>query len=193
MHPRHLIYDWIWMTHRLPYSVRIVLLVFIAAWTALIVHEIAHAVTARALGIRVWAITLGRGPVLWSGLVRGCRVHLALFPLHGEVRLYDQDAESIGYRSVQSAAWSFEWLLRSSWRAPLITVAGSLANLLAAKAIVMYWMWMPKLTPPLFALSACMFIVNCAMFLNLAPIRGLDGWRMAVQAAAWRRASRATI
>jgi membrane-associated protease RseP (regulator of RpoE activity) len=186
-------HHWIWMTHRLPYGIRIFLLVFIAAWTALLVHEIAHAVTARALGIRVWAITLGRGPVLWSGVFRGCRVHVALLPLHGEVRLHDQDAESIGYRSVQSAAWRFEWLLRSSWRAPLITGAGSLANLLAAKAIVMYWMWMPGPVPALSTLSACIFVVNCTMFLNLAPIRGLDGWRMAVQAAAWRRASRATI
>jgi hypothetical protein len=126
-------------------------------------------------------------------MFRGCRVHLALLPLHGEVRLYDQDAESIGYRSVQSAAWGFEWLLRSSWRAPLITVAGSLANLLAAKAIVLYWNWTPGPVPALSTLSACIFIVNCVMFLNLAPIRGLDGWRMAVQAAAWRRASRATI
>jgi membrane-associated protease RseP (regulator of RpoE activity) len=192
MHTRYLIHHWIWITHRLPYGIRSFLLVFIAAWTALLVHEIAHAVTARVLGIRVWGITLGRGPVLWTGMIRGCRVHLALLPLHGEVRLHDQDAESIGYRSVQSAAWGFEWLLRSSWRAPLITVAGSLANLLAAKAIVVYWMWMPKPTP-LFALSTCIFIVNCAMYLNLAPIRGLDGYRMAVQAAAWRRASRATI
>jgi len=193
MHTKHLIYHWLWMTHRLPYSVRIVLLVFIAAWIALIVHEMAHAVTARLLGIRVWGITLGRGPVLWTGMIGGCRVHLALLPLHGEVRLHDQDAESIGYRRVQSAAWGFEWLLRSSWRAPLITVAGSLANLLAAKAIVTYWIWTPGPVPPLSTLSACIFIVNCAMFLNLAPIRGLDGWRMAVQAAAWRRAARATI
>jgi membrane-associated protease RseP (regulator of RpoE activity) len=193
MHTKQLLHHLIWMSHRLPYSARIFLLVFIAAWTALLVHEIAHALTAHALGIRVWGITLGRGPVLWSGTLRGCRIHLALLPLHGEVRLYDQDAESIGYRSVHSAAWHFEWLLRSSWRAPLITAAGSFANLLAANAIVMYWTWMPRLVPPLFALSTCIFIVNCAMFLNLAPIRGLDGWRMAVQAAAWRRAARATI
>ena len=46
MHTRYLIHHWISMTHRLPYGIRIFLLVFIAAWTALLVHEIAHAVTA---------------------------------------------------------------------------------------------------------------------------------------------------
>ena len=193
MQLKHMIFHWIWLSSRLPYGIRVVVLVFIAAWIALLVHEIAHAVTARALGVRVWGISLGLGPRLWGGTVRGCRIQVSLLPLHGEVRLYDQDAERLGYRGVQTPAWRFEWLLGSSWRAPLITVAGSLANLLAAKATVMYWMWMPKLTSPLFALSACIFIVNCVMFLNLAPIRGLDGWRMAVQAAAWRRAVHSRI
>ncbi len=191
MHSRHHSYDhWIWMLTRLPYAVRVVLLVFIAAWVALLLHELAHALTARLLGVRVWAISLGRGPVLWEGMIGGCRVRIALLPLHGEVRLDDRDAERLGYRALQSSHWDFEWLSGSSWRAPLITGAGSLSNLLAAKAVVAYWMWMPRLGPPLFALSACIFIVNCVMFLNLVPIRGLDGWRIAVQTAAWRRGPR---
>lgn len=178
------------MFTRLPYGVRVVLLVFIAAWVALLLHELAHALAARLLGVRVWAISLGRGPLLWEGMIGGCRVRVALLPLHGEVRLVDRDAEQLGYRALQSPEWGFEWLSGSSWRAPLITGAGSLSNLLAAKAVVAYWMWMPQLGPPLFALSECIFIVNCVMFLNLVPIRGLDGWRMAVQTAAWRRGPR---
>ena len=190
MHPRHHYPHWLWQFMHLPYAVRVVVLVFLAAWVALLLHELAHAHTARILGIRVWAITLGRGPLLWEGAPRGCRVRIALLPLHGEVRLVDQDAEALGYRGLAAPRWGFEWLAGSSWRAPLITAAGSVANLLAAKVVIAYWLWMPRLAPPLFALSVCIFIMNLMMFLNLAPIRGLDGWRIAVQTAAWRRAPR---
>ena len=178
------------MFTRLPYTVRVITLVFLAAWVALILHELAHALTARALGVRVWEISLGRGPLLWEGMIGGVRVRLALLPLHGAVRLDDRDAARLGYRGLGRARWDFEWQAGSSWRAPLITAAGSVANLFGAKAVIAYWVWMPRLTPPLFALSACIFIVNVLMFLNLAPIRGLDGWRMAVQTAAWRRSPR---
>jgi membrane-associated protease RseP (regulator of RpoE activity) len=190
MRPGHHDHDWLSLFTRLPYGVRVVAMVFLAAWVALVLHELAHALTARALGIRVWGVSLGRGPVLWEGRIGGCRVRLALLPLHGSVRIDDRDAARLGYRGLEQARWQFEWLAGSSWRAPLITAAGSVANLLAAKAVIAYWTWMPRLAPPLLALSLCIFIVNLLMFLNLAPIRGLDGWRMAVQTAAWRRAPR---
>ena len=73
-------------------------------------------------------------------------------------------------------------------RAPLITAAGSVANLIGAKLVLAYWAFMPNMLPPLFLLSFCLIVVNSLMFLNLAPIRGLDGFRMAMQAAAWREA-----
>jgi membrane-associated protease RseP (regulator of RpoE activity) len=190
MHPRHHHHDWLWLFTRLPYTARVVALVFFAAWVALLLHELAHALTARALGVRVWEISLGRGPLLWEGMIGGVRVRVALLPLHGAVRLDDRDAMRRGYRGLARARLDIEWQAGSSWRAPLITAAGSFANLFGAKAVIAYWIWMPRLTPPLFALSACIFIVNVLMFLNLAPIRGLDGWRMAVQTAAWRRSPR---
>lgn len=189
MHPRYYQHHhWLWLFSRLPYGVRVVVLVFLAAWVALLLHELAHALTARLLGIRVWGISLGRGPVLYQGTIGGCRVQIALLPLHGEVRLHDGDAARLGYRDLQASAWGFVWLTGSSWRAPVITAAGSVANLLGAKAVVLYWALMPRMIPPLLALSTCIFIVNLMMFLNLAPIRGLDGWRIAVHTAAWRRA-----
>src|SRR6185369_1309828 len=85
---------WYWHT---PYGLRVLLLVLAAAWLALTVHELGHALVARLLGVRVWGISLGRGPRLWEGTVGQVRVRLALFPVHGEVRLYDPDAERIGY------------------------------------------------------------------------------------------------
>ncbi len=186
-HHYHTYKHWLWMFQHLPYSVRVVVLVFVAAWVALLMHELAHALVARMLGVRVWGISLGRGPLLWSGTIGSCQVRVGLLPLHGEVRLMDQDAEALGYRRIGSPKPAFQWLSGSSWRAPLITAAGSVANLLTAKAVAAYWAVIPGPIPPLFSLSICCFVVNAVMFLNLMPIRGLDGWRMALQAAAWRR------
>jgi membrane-associated protease RseP (regulator of RpoE activity) len=177
----------LWATWRLPYPVVVILVVFVAAWTALLLHELAHALVARVLGVRVWSITLGRGPLVWQDRVGGVRVRIGLLPLHGEVRLHDDDAHALGYHNVNTQQWGFYWREGSSWRAPLISAAGSLANLVGAAAVGIYWLLMPRLAPPSLALFVACFVVNLAMYLNLAPIRGLDGWRMAVQASAWRQ------
>jgi Zn-dependent protease len=113
-------------------------------------------------------------------------VQVGLLPVHGEIRLHDLDAEALGYRAYHTARWSFEWG-RGSWRAPAITVAGSLANLLVAAGILSYWVWMPRLTPHPFTITAAVFVVNLLMYLNLIPVRGLDGGRLVVQTAAFRR------
>lgn len=170
----------------LPYGLQIVLLVFIAAWVALLLHELAHWVVAHALGIRAYSITLGSGPVLFRGTVRGCAIHLALLPLHGEVRFRDDDAHTLGYRNIGREDWSFEWS-PGSWRAPVISAAGGVANFLASVAVVGYWTWTPRVTAPTFALFSMCLVVNLMMVLNLMPIRGLDGGRLVVHTAALRR------
>ena len=178
----------LWSVWHLPYTFRVVLLVFIAAWTALAVHELAHAIVARALGVRVWGVTLGTGPLLWEGTLAGTRFRVALLPLYGGVSLHDDDARSLGYRFTSPSDCAFHWRPGSSWRAPVISAAGSLANLLGAAGVALYWLSMPRLAAPSQALFVSCFVANLAMYLNLAPIRGLDGWRVAVQASAWRRA-----
>lgn len=177
----------IWSAWHLPYSVRVVLLVFVAAWTALAVHELAHAFAARALGVRVWSVTLGRGPVLWQGRLAGFRLKLALFPLYGGVSLHDEDARALGYRFTGTSDCVFHWSQGNSWRAPVISAAGSVANLLAAAGVALYWLSMPRPAAPSQALFVLCFVANLTMYLNLAPIRGLDGWRVALHASAWRR------
>jgi membrane-associated protease RseP (regulator of RpoE activity) len=176
----------VWWAWNLPYALQVVVLVFLAAWMALLLHELAHGLVAHALGVRPLSVTLGLGPVLYRGSVGGCGLRLALFPLHGEVRFRDEDAHLLGYRNIGREDWSFEWTT-GSWRAPLISAAGGLANFLAAGAVLAYWTWMPRLSPPSFALFAMCLVVNLMMFLNLAPIRGLDGGRLVVHAAALRR------
>jgi membrane-associated protease RseP (regulator of RpoE activity) len=176
----------VWWAWNLPYGSQVVLLVFLAAWVALLLHELAHGLVAQALGVRPMSVTLGMGPVLYRGSLGGCAVRLALFPLHGEVRFRDQDAHVLGYRNIGRDDWTFEWTA-GSWRAPLISAAGGLANLLGAAAVLAYWNWMPRLSPPSFALFTMCLVVNLMMFLNLAPIRGLDGGRLVVHVAALRR------
>ena len=177
----------VWSTWHLPYPAVVLLLVYIAAWSAILLHELAHALVARVLGVRIWSLTLGRGPLLWDGEWRGCRIRLGVLPLHGAVSLYDADALALGYHDLGRTRWSFRWQPGSSWRAPVISAAGSLANLFAALGVAWYWGEMPRLAAPSHALFATCFTVNLMMYLNLAPIRGLDGWRMAVHARAWRR------
>lgn len=175
---------WYWNT---PYGLRVLSLVIAAAWLALLVHELGHALMARLLGVRVWSISLGRGPVLWQGTIGHSRVRVALFPIHGEVRLYDGDAEGLGYEEAATGGTRFEWHKGQSWRAPLITIAGTLGNLLAAKAVIAFWAAGPRPRPPVLMWTTAVFLVNAFMLLNLMPLRGFDGWRIATHAAAWRR------
>jgi len=181
---------WLYLVFRfvasLPQPVQVVVLVFLGAWVALLVHELAHAAAAHTLGLRLWGVRLGWRPTVWRAELGGCRVQVGLLPLHGEVRLHDRDAEALGYRSYGDSRWRFEWG-RGSWRALAITMAGSLANLIVAAGILGYWLWMPRLSPHPFAITSAVFAVNLLMYLNLVPIPGLDGGRLAIQIAAWRR------
>jgi len=176
-----------WWYWHIPYGLRVVSLVIAAAWLALLIHELGHALMARLLGVRVWSISLGRGPVLWEGRIGHSRVRVALLPIHGEVRLYDGDAEGLGYEEAATGGTRFEWRKGQSWRAPLITLAGTLANLLAAKVVIAFWASGPRPRPPVLIWTTAVFLVNAFMLLNLMPVRGFDGWRIATHAAAWRR------
>jgi membrane-associated protease RseP (regulator of RpoE activity) len=176
--------SWYWS---LPYGARAVVLVYLATWVALIVHETGHALSARLLGIRIWGIALGRGPTLWRGVWSGVHIRIALFPLHGEVRLFDPDAVRLGYEDAAMGGARFEWHPGSSWRAPLISAAGTFGNLVAAQAVRVYWSSAHRPSIPVFMLSLTIFLVNSFMLLNLIPLRGFDGGRIAMQAAAWRK------
>jgi hypothetical protein len=112
-----------------------------------------------------------------------------LFPVHGEVRLFDGDAETLGYEEAARGGLRFEWRRGQSWRAPLITLAGTLGNLLAAKAVLAFWAAGPRPRPVVLLWTMAVFLVNAFMLLNLIPVRGFDGWRIATHAAAWRRRS----
>jgi peptidase M50-like protein len=153
------------------------LLVFLAgSWIALLFHELGHGFAALALGVRIWGVRLGAGPVLWRGMVGECRVHLAVLPFFGAVQLLDEDACAIGYRDIAAGRWRFEWG-PDAWRAPIISAAGGLSNLVGVLLLGAWWNWIGQ---P--ALGTCMgdlllFAMgsNFAGYLNLLPCFRSDG------------------
>jgi membrane-associated protease RseP (regulator of RpoE activity) len=167
------------------------LLAYVASWIALYGHEIGHAAAARVLGVRIWGIRLGVGPVLFNGVVAGCQLRIGLFPLVGSVILLDDDASAIGYRDIQPGPWRFEWG-RQAWRAPIISASGGIANLLVMLLAALYW-WLagsPRLGTVIGDLFVYTFVANLSGYLNLFPLFSSDGRHLLAHVAAARRVSR---
>lgn len=147
-----------------------------ASWVALLVHECGHAAAARLVNVRIWGVRLGMGPVLWEGMIGEVRVHLALFPVLGAVHLLDEDASAIGYRDIARGRWRFEWG-PDAWRAPIISAAGGLANLLVVTTLLLCWKAAAQ--PGLGTVTGDMLFVmvgaNLAGYLNLLPCFRSDG------------------
>jgi hypothetical protein len=158
-----------------------------ASWIALILHEAGHALAAWLVGVRIWGIRLGAGPVIWQGTVAGCRVHLALFPVLGAVQLLDADASTIGYRDIYAPTWRFEWG-PDAWRAPIISVAGGLSNLLGLLVLVTVWDLAGQAGFGTFFGDLMLFSMgaNFAGYLNLLPCFHSDGTHLLAHVRAAR-------
>ena len=153
-----------------------VLIAFAGSWIALLFHELGHAMAALLVGVRIWGIRLGIGPSLWHGQVGGCRVDVALLPILGTVRLLDEDANAIGYRDIFAGRWRFEWGPRA-WRAPIISAAGGLGNLLGLALLAAWWDVLGR--PAFGTLQGDLMLVamasNLAGYLYLLPCFRYDG------------------
>ncbi|CAN5788753.1 RIP metalloprotease [soil metagenome] len=85
--------------------------------TAVLVHEFAHYLNARSVGVSVRAFSIGMGPVLWRRTWRGTEWRLSLLPLGGYVDLpgmaasQDEDGtlrhpdEGMATRSLPQKLW----------------------------------------------------------------------------------------
>ena len=153
-----------------------VLIAFAGSWIALLFHELGHALAALLVGVRIWSVRLGIGPSLWHGQVGACRVDIALLPFLGAVRLLDEDANAIGYRDIFAGRWRFEWGPRA-WRAPIISAAGGLGNLLGLALLAAWWDVLGR--PAFGTLQGDLMLVamasNLAGYLNLLPCFRSDG------------------
>jgi hypothetical protein len=147
-----------------------------ATWIALLFHELGHALAAVLVGVRIWGIRLGIGPTIWEGRIGECRVNLALFPFLGAVQLLDEDANAIGYRDIFAGRWRFEWG-PEAWRAPIISAAGGLSNLLGLLLFATWWDLLGR--PALGTIPGDLMLVgmasNIAGYLNLLPCFRSDG------------------
>jgi hypothetical protein len=147
-----------------------------AAWIALLFHELGHALAAVLVGVRIWGIRLGIGPTIWRGHIGSCRVNLAVFPFLGAVQLLDEDANAIGYRDIFAGRWRFEWG-PEAWRAPIISAAGGLSNLVGVVLLAVWWDLLGQ--PGLGTTSGDLMLVgmasNVAGYLNLLPCFRSDG------------------
>jgi Predicted membrane-associated Zn-dependent proteases 1 len=146
------------------------------SWIALLLHELGHVVAALILGVRIWGIRLGIGPTVWRGYIGECRVHLSLFPFLGSVQLLDEDACAIGYRDIIAGTWRFEWV-PGAWRAPVISAAGGLCNLVGLTVLLAWWEYLGH--PALGTLTGDLLLFavasNFAGYLNLLPCFRSDG------------------
>jgi membrane-associated protease RseP (regulator of RpoE activity) len=155
------------------------LVALLGSWIGLLFHELGHASAAILLGVRIWGIRLGVGPTIWQGRLGDCRVRLGLFPLVGAVHLLDEDANAIGYRDIVAGHWRFEWG-PEAWRAPIISAAGGLSNLLGMMLVPVWWEVLGR--PPLGSLAGdivlAAMIANLSGYLNLLPWFRSDGFHL---------------
>jgi hypothetical protein len=163
---------------------------FAGSWIALLFHELGHAVAAVLVGVRIWGVRLGMGPLLWQGSIGGCRVHLAVIPLLGAVHLLDEDARTIGYRDILAGTWRFEWG-PDAWRAPIISVAGGLSNLIGLTLLMAWWNFLgsPPVGSFMGSLLAVAMAANFGGYLNLLPCFRSDGIHLLAHLRAARVAS----
>jgi hypothetical protein len=147
-----------------------VLIGLAGSWVALLFHELGHALAAVLVGVRIWGIRLGVGPTIWRGRIGGCRLHVAVFPFLGSVQLLDEDARAIGYRDIFAGRWRFEWGPKA-WRAPIISAAGGLGNLVGLVLLVIWWdvLGQPGLGTTAGSLMMVGMVSNLGGYLNLLP------------------------
>ena len=168
----------------LSYAARLALLTFVAAWIALLVHELGHAIGASATGVRLWGIRLGTGPVVYEGRIGILECRIAWLPFGGTILLLDEDAHEIGYRDVYQRYWRFTWV-PGAWRAPLISAAGPVTSLVVAAVFAAAYAVLTPAGHPGDVLRWSV-LANLGGWLNLLPVGPSDGLHVLRQIAAFR-------
>ncbi len=137
-----------------------------------VAHELAHAVVARALGVRVFSITVGVGRPWFQGRFLGTRVRVNILPFTGVTRL-----GHVRKRGLRLRHW-------------LSVAAGPMAHVLFILAMFAIWResigitaggvgpdgdsWMPIL----FSLAGLFTLLNVVMLIgNLVPHISYSGGR----------------
>jgi membrane-associated protease RseP (regulator of RpoE activity) len=164
-----------------------ILALLMASWIALLFHELGHTAAAEAVGVRLWGVRLGIGPPIWRGTIKGHQFDIRLLPLLGGITLLDEDANIIGYRDMVAGQWRFEWG-PEAWRAPIISAAGGLSNILGALLFITAWQMAGHPLPGSFTSDLMLFgvVANVVGYLNLLPCSRSDGHHLLVHLCAAR-------
>jgi regulator of sigma E protease len=101
------------------------LLVIGAILLLLLVHELGHFVLALACRVRVARLTIGVGPTLFSGEIRGLQLELRLLPVIASL-----DYVAVGAPEADAYARA------PAWKRCLVDIGGPLASYAAAAALV---------------------------------------------------------
>lgn len=119
--------------------------------TALVVHELAHAVTGWLVGLEIGGITFGHGPPVLRFQIRGLQIRLNAWPISGLVYLgCDQE------RFIRTRIW-------------LTTLMGPLSNALLVWGAAAWWHTLAPVVGT--SVVAAWIILNLMMALfNLAPM-----------------------
>jgi len=135
------------------------------AWflPALLFHEAAHAVAALAVGLQVFRITLGMGPILWQGRLGSLDVEFRRVPIYG--RAYIGAAEGTQVGRLQAAAVYF------SGPALHIVIVLVLAVVVPGGASTLLGEWNCGPIP-----LGALFLANLVLTLNLIPFRTWKGF-----------------
>src|SRR6266540_391926 len=102
--------------------------IFITIFFVIGIHELAHFVTARALGVRVLRFSIGFGKVLfkWHDQ-RQTEYVISLVPLGGYVKMLDENEEAV---PVEQLPFAFN--RQPFYKKFLIVLAGPISNLVSA-------------------------------------------------------------
>jgi membrane-associated protease RseP (regulator of RpoE activity) len=158
---------------------------FWVVWSVLLfVHEAGHAVVGVRQGLVVERVTVGAGPIVWSGARGETELVLRLVPLVGVTRLSDPvdgSAAAGSHLITDWAAWRQEAATLGGGIAATFALALALAGLVALRERRSRTRWTFGRILVADALVLTVF--------NFLPVPPLDGGRAAVGAmAAWRGA-----
>lgn len=103
-------------------------------FTAVLVHEAAHFINAKSVGVPVRAFSIGMGPVLWRKVWRGTEWRIAAFPIGGYVDLPGMAPKVDADGNLQHPD---EGMAKKGLRAKLwVLIGGILANFVLGVALL---------------------------------------------------------
>jgi len=95
------------------------------------IHEFGHLISAKALGIKVEAFSVGFGPVIFKATYHNTQYRLSAIPLGGYVKMLGEDP-------AQKCSSDNSFLAKVWWKRIIVAISGPMFNLVLA--MIMLWL-----------------------------------------------------